>query len=117
AAIVMLRAAVDVAHARMRRYAEQGRNAFVLGGDDPLLHVHIDEANRLLERGAPYRAEATYLIKELGRTGRSVGVGIGIAAQASHLDELGGSDTLRGMLKEGEVTLLRWSSSMMRQLT
>lgn len=115
-AIAMLRAAVAVAHARMRRYSAIGQNAFVLGGPDPLLHLHIDEANRLVEDGAPYRKEAIRLIKELARTGRSVGVGIGLAAQASHLDELGGSDTARGLLKEGEVTLLRWSSSMMRQL-
>ncbi|MEQ4725047.1 hypothetical protein [Nonomuraea sp. B19D2] len=114
-ALLVLIAAVKVALARMRRYSAMGRNAFVLG-EDPLLHVWIDEANRLLERGAPYRALATRLIKELGRTGRSVGVGIGIAAQASHLEELGGSDTLRAMIKEGEVTLLRWTASMMRQL-
>jgi hypothetical protein len=114
-AILMLMAAVAVAQERMRRYSAAGRNSFTLGVD-PLLHVRIDEANRLLERGAPYRELATYLIKELGRTGRSVGVGVGLAAQASHLEELGGSDTLRAMLKEGEVTLLRWSSSMMRQL-
>lgn len=116
AAILMLRAGVEVAKERMRRYSAAGRNSFLLGGGDPLLHVRVDEANRLLERGAPYRDEGTYLIKELGRTGRSVGVGIGLAAQASHLEELGGSDTLRAMLKEGEVTLLRWSSSMMQQL-
>jgi hypothetical protein len=115
-AIALLRAAVAVAHARMRRASAAGRNAFVLGAGDPLLHVHIDEANRLLESGAEYRDEAVSLVKELARTGRSVGVGIGLAAQASHLEELGGSDTMRGLLKEGEVTLLRWSSSMMRQL-
>jgi hypothetical protein len=114
-AILMLMAAVQVAKARMRRYSAMGRNSFVLG-DDPLLHVWIDEANRLLERGAPYRELATFLLKELSRTGRSVGVGIGLAAQASHLEELGGSDTLRAMMKEGEVVLLRWTSSMMRQL-
>lgn len=114
-AMLMLMSAVSVAEARMRRYSLLGRNSFTLGAD-PLVHVTVDEANRLLEKGAPYRKEATRLIKELGRTGRSVGVGVRIAAQASHLEELGGSDTLRGMLKEGEVTLLRWSSSMMRQL-
>ncbi|MET8145676.1 hypothetical protein ABZU32_35695 [Sphaerisporangium sp. NPDC005288] len=115
AAILMLRSAVAVAQERMRRYSAAGRTSFLLGVD-PLLHVWIEEANRLLEKGAPYRDEGTYLIKELGRTGRSVGVGIGLSAQASHLEEMGGSDTLRAMLKEGEVTLLRWSSSMMRQL-
>jgi hypothetical protein len=114
--ILMLRAAVAVSQARQARYAALGRNAFVIGDPDPLLSVRIDEANRLLEKGAPYREEATYLVKELGRTGRSVGVGEELDAQASHLEELGGSDTLRAMLKEGEVTLLRWSSSMMRQL-
>ncbi|WP_344247970.1 hypothetical protein, partial [Actinocorallia libanotica] len=93
-----------------------GRTAFIRDAPDPLHHLRIEEANRLLEKGAPYREEATYLIRELGRTGRSVGEGIGLSAQASHLEELGGSDTLRAMLKEGEVTLLRWSSSMMRQL-
>lgn len=115
-AILILRSGVAVAQERMRRYSAAGRTAFLLAAGDPLLHVRIDEANRLLEKGAPYREEATYLIRELGRTGRSVGVGIGLAAQASHLEELGGSDTLRAMLKEGEVTLLRWSSTMMKQL-
>ncbi|MET8686322.1 transfer protein [Streptomyces sp. NPDC004732] len=115
--ILMLRSAVAVAtQARQPRYRAMGRNAFLIGDPDPLLSVRIDEANRLLEKGAPYREEATYLVKELGRTGRSVGVGEELDAQASHLEELGGSDTLRAMLKEGEVTLLRWSSSMMRQL-
>ncbi|GAA4155069.1 hypothetical protein [Actinomadura keratinilytica] len=114
--ILMLEGAVGVAKERMIRYARLGRTAFLPWHPDPLLHVTVDEANRLLEKGAPYRDRATYLIRELGRTGRSVGVGIRLAAQASHLEELGGSDTLRAMLKEGEVTLLRWSSSMMRQL-
>jgi hypothetical protein len=114
--IFILRGGVAVAQERMRRYSTMGRTAFVRGRPDPLLHIRIEEANRLLEKGSPYRDEATYLIRELGRTGRSVGVGIGLSAQASHLEELGGSDTLRAMLKEGEVTLLRWSSSMMRQL-
>ncbi|MFB4275704.1 hypothetical protein ACBJ59_10465 [Nonomuraea sp. MTCD27] len=114
--ILMLRSAVAVGEARQRRYAALGRNAFLIGDPDPLMSVRIDEANRLLERGAPYRDEGTYLVKELGRTGRSVGIGIELDAQASHLEELGGSDTLRGMLKEGEVVLLRWSSSMMAQL-
>ncbi|GIH91918.1 hypothetical protein ACFFMN_34075 [Planobispora siamensis] len=114
-AILMLRSGVAVAHERMRRYSAAGRNSFALGLD-PLFHIHLDEINRLLEAGAPYRDEGAYLVKELGRTGRSVGVGAGLAAQAAHLEELGGSDTLRGMFKEGEVTLLRWSASMMRQL-
>ncbi|MFZ3475464.1 transfer protein [Streptomyces sp. 2.9] len=114
--ILMLRAAVAVGQARQARYAAMGRNAFVIGDPDPLISVRVDEANRLLEKGAPYREEATYLVKELGRTGRSVGIGEELDAQASHLEELGGSDTLRGMLKEGEVTLLRWSSTMMKQL-
>ncbi|RJL20189.1 DNA/RNA helicase domain-containing protein [Bailinhaonella thermotolerans] len=114
--ILMLRAAVAVAEARQRRYKALGRNAFILNDPDPLISVRVDEANRLLEKGSPYRDEGTRLVKELGRTGRSVGVGAELDAQASHLEELGGSDTLRAMLKEGEVTLLRWSSSMMRQL-
>lgn len=115
-AILMLLSAVAVAEERMRRYAAMGRSSFIINDPDPLLIVHIDEANRLLEKGAPYRDLACYLVKELGRTGRSVGVGIDLAAQAGHIDELGGSDTLRAMLKEGTVTLLRWSSSMMQSL-
>ncbi|MFD5433738.1 transfer protein [Kitasatospora sp. NPDC127067] len=114
--LAMLQAAVRVAEERMRRYAAMGRSSFIINRPDPLLSVRIDEANRALEKGAPYRDKVAALIKELGRTGRSVGVGISIAAQASHVDELGGSDTLRGMLKEGETILLRWSSSMMQSL-
>ncbi|MFF3432488.1 transfer protein [Streptomyces sp. NPDC002602] len=114
--ILMLRGLVAEAERRMDAYAELGRSGFVKDDPDPLMYGIVDEANRLLEKGAPFREEAALLIKELGRTGRSVGVGIIIAAQAGHLDELGGSDTLRGMLKEGEVILLRWSSAMMQQL-
>jgi hypothetical protein len=114
--ILMLRGLVAEAERRMAAYAEMGRSGFVKDAPDPLTYGIVDEANRLLEKGAPFRDEAALLIKELGRTGRSVGVGIIIAAQAGHLDELGGSDTLRGMLKEGEVILLRWSSAMMQQL-
>ncbi|MGA5564298.1 DNA/RNA helicase domain-containing protein [Streptomyces platensis] len=115
-AMGLLRALVAEAQRRMTAYAKLGRSGFIINDPDPLMYGVIDEANRLLEKGAPYRAEATKLIKELGRTGRSVGVGIVLAAQAGHLDELGGSDTLRAMLKEGEVILLRWSSQMMASL-
>ncbi|MFE7431179.1 DNA/RNA helicase domain-containing protein [Streptomyces sp. NPDC057545] len=114
--ILMLRGLVAETERRMKAYAEMGRSGFVKDAPDPLMYGIVDEANRLLEKGAPFRDEGARLIKELGRTGRSVGVGIIIAAQASHLEELGGSDTLRGMLKEGEVILLRWSSAMMQQL-
>ncbi|MFJ2589733.1 transfer protein [Streptomyces sp. NPDC087538] len=114
--ILMLRGLVAEAERRMNEYAEMGRSGFVKDDPDPLVYGIVDEANRLLEKGAPFRDEGALLIKELGRTGRSVGVGIIIAAQAGHLDELGGSDTLRAMLKEGEVILLRWSSAMMQQL-
>ncbi|MEU6965063.1 transfer protein [Streptomyces chrestomyceticus] len=114
--ILMLRGLVAEAERRMKAYAEMGRSGFVLGRPDPLVYGLIEEANRLLEKTAPFREEGAMLIKELGRTGRSVGVGIIIIAQAGHLDELGGSDTLRAMLKEGEVILLRWSSGMMQQL-
>lgn len=115
-AILMLRGLVAEAERRMVAYEDLGRSGFVIGAPDPLTYGIVDEANRLLEKGAPFRDEAALLIKELGRTGRSVGVGIIIAAQAGHLDELGGSDTLRAMIKEGEVILLRWSSAMMQQL-
>jgi hypothetical protein len=115
-AILMLRAGVAVAEERMRRYSAAGRSAFLLNDPDPLLVITVDEGNRLLEDGAPYQDEATRLVREIGRTGRSVGVSIRLAAQAGHLEELGGSDTLRSMLKQGEVTLLRWSSNMMLQL-
>lgn len=115
-AMGLLRAAVAKAEARFNRYADMGRSGFLINNPDKLEYVVIDEANRLLEKGSPFRAEAARLIKEIGRTGRSVGIGIVLAAQAGHLDELGGSDTLRAMLKEGEVILLRWSSQMMASL-
>ncbi|WNI20249.1 transfer protein [Actinacidiphila sp. ITFR-21] len=101
---------------RQERYAAMGRSKFLRDRPDPLVFQVIDEANRLLEKGAPFRNEATFYIKDIGRTGRSLGIGIALFAQAGHLEEMGGSDTLRSMLKEGEVVLLRWTSSMMRQL-
>ncbi|WP_328765398.1 MULTISPECIES: transfer protein [unclassified Streptomyces] len=115
-AMAMLRTAWLVMQERQRRYSAMGRSKFLINRPDPLIKVRIDEANRLLEKGAPFRDEATYYIKDIGRTGRSLGMGIDLSAQAGHLEELGGSDTLRGMLKDGEVILLRWTSTMMRQL-
>ena len=115
-AIAMLRTAWMVMQERQRRYSALGRSKFLLGRPDWLLSVRIDEANRLLGPSSPYREEACWLITEIGRAGRSLGIGIHLAAQASHLEELGGSDTLRAMIKEGETILLRWSSRMMQQL-
>nr|WP_121764772.1 transfer protein [Streptomyces chartreusis] len=115
-AMMMLRAGLCLVMIRTERYARIGRSYFVVGSPDPLVNIRIDEANRLLQEGSPFRDEAAFLIKEIGRLGRSVGVGISIAAQAGHIEELGGSDTLRAMLKEGDVVLLRWSSNMMAAL-
>jgi len=115
-AMAQLRTTWKVMMDRQERYAAMGRSKFLKDRPDPLVFQIVDEANRLLEKGAPYRAEATFYIKDIGRTGRSLGVGIGLFAQAGHLEEMGGSDTLRSMLKEGEVVLLRWTSSIMKQL-
>jgi hypothetical protein len=115
-AMAQLRTMWLVMQERQVRYSAAGRSKFLMNRPDPLLSMRIDEANRLLEKGAPFRDEATFYIKDIGRTGRSLGIGIHLSAQAGHLEELGGSDTLRGMLKDGEVILLRWTSSMMRQL-
>lgn len=115
-AMCQLRAGLTLVHVRTARYAALGRSYFIAGQPDPLVDIRIDEANRLLQEGSQYRDEAAFLIKEIGRLGRSVGVGISIAAQAGHIEELGGSDTLRAMLKEGDVALLRWSSNMMATL-
>ncbi|MFJ9777122.1 transfer protein [Kitasatospora sp. NPDC101157] len=115
-AIAQLRTFWNIMKERERRYAEAGRSKFLMNRPDPLMYMVVDEANRLLEKGAPYRDEATFYIKDIGRTGRSLGMGIALFAQAGHLEELGGSDTLRSMLKEGEVILLRWTSNLMRQL-
>ncbi|GAA2154315.1 hypothetical protein GCM10009760_53120 [Kitasatospora kazusensis] len=115
-AIAQLRVFWNIMKAREVRYAAAGRSKFLRDRPDPLMYLILDEANRLLEKGAPYRDEATFYIKDIGRTGRSLGMGIALFAQAGHLEELGGSDTLRSMLKEGEVILLRWTSNLMRQL-
>jgi len=115
-AMAQLRTTWLTMQARQDRYARMGRSKFLRDRPDPLIYQIIDEANRLLEKGAPYRDEATFYIRDIGRSGRSLGIGIGLFAQAGHLEELGGSDTLRAMLKEGEVILLRWTSSIMKQL-
>jgi hypothetical protein len=114
--MAQLRTVWDIMGARQERSAAAGRSQFLLNRPDPLISMRIEEANRLLERGAPYRGEATFYIKDIGRTGRSLGIGMHLSAQGGNLEELGGSDTLRGMLKDGDVVLLRWTSSLMRQL-
>ncbi|MFB7896096.1 transfer protein [Streptomyces xiamenensis] len=115
-AILLLQAGLWDAEDRMRRYAEMGRSAFVINRPDPLLSLRIDEVNRLLGPVCPYRNCGAHYISEIGRAGRSVGEGISISGQAAHVEELGGSDTLRSMLREGDTVLLRWSSGVMASL-
>ncbi|MFI7278560.1 hypothetical protein [Streptomyces sp. NPDC049879] len=115
-AVLLMQAAIWEAEDRMTRYTAMGRSTFVINRPDRLLSVRVDEANRMLAASGPYRGVGTYYLADAGRAGRSVGVGLGLAAQAAHVEELGGSDTLRAMLREGDVVLLRWSSGVMAGL-
>lgn len=71
-AMLMLMSAVSVAEARMRRYSLLGRNSFTLGAD-PLVHVTVDEANRLLEKpSVKILVSFTYPPHDLVQNGASV---------------------------------------------
>lgn len=60
-AMLMLESTVQVITERTARYSKLGRSAFVWGQPDRPLHVWIDEANRLLDKGSEYRGPAAEL--------------------------------------------------------
>ncbi|WP_331738610.1 hypothetical protein [Embleya sp. NBC_00896] len=107
-AILMLQSALAVVEERAHRRAAIGAGPFFVDAPDPLIQVHLIGADRLLAYDAPYRNAAARLVTRIARIGPDVGVGINLAVKTGHIGDFGGPSTLRTVLENGEMVLLRW---------
>lgn len=115
--LLMLTAAHAVMKYRERISNELGRGDFALNHPWPLLNITLDEINRLLSHpDEGMRKTAAYLIADIQKTGRKVGVGIRLAVQSLHLKDLGDDDAIRQQGKVGALFLMRTASSSTRDM-
>ncbi|MGW4651326.1 hypothetical protein [Kitasatospora sp. NPDC004289] len=106
----MLLAAHAVMKYRERESRERGD--FAIGRPWRLLSLTLDEINRLLSHpNEVIKAIAAYLIADIQKTGRKVGVGVRLAVQSLHLKDLGDEEAIRQQGKSGMVVLMRTLSS------
>jgi hypothetical protein len=102
------------AHAVMKYRENQSRDRgdFALNKPWRLLSITLDEINRLLSHpNEVIKKLAAYLIADIQKTGRKVGVGIRLAVQSLHLKDLGDEEAIRQQGKAGMVVLMRTLSS------
>lgn len=115
--LLMLTVAHAVMKYRERLSNEMGRGDFALGRPWPLINITLDEINRLLSHpDEEMRKAASYLIADIQKTGRKVGIGIRLAVQSLHLKDLGDDDAIRQQGKVGALFLMRTASSSTREM-
>ncbi|MBV1957260.1 helix-turn-helix domain-containing protein [Streptomyces sp. BV333] len=115
--LLMLTAAHAVMKYRERISNEMGRGDFALGKPWPLINITLDEINRLLSHPDEEMRKATaYLIADIQKTGRKVGIGIRLAVQSLHLKDLGDDDAIRQQGKVGALFLTRTASSSTKEM-
>ncbi|MFD5898631.1 winged helix-turn-helix domain-containing protein [Streptomyces sp. NPDC060366] len=115
--LLMLTAAHAVMKYRERLSNEMGRGDFALGRPWPLINITLDEINRLLSHpDEAMRKAAAYMIADIQKTGRKVGIGIRLAVQSLHLKDLGDDDAIRQQGKVGALFLMRTASSSTREM-
>ncbi|MFI5945554.1 hypothetical protein ACIBCB_35655 [Streptomyces uncialis] len=115
--LLMLTAAHAVMKYRERISNEMGRGDFALGRPWPLINITLDEINRLLAHpDEPMRKATAYLIADIQKTGRKVGIGIRLAVQSLHLKDLGDDDAIRQQGKVGALFLMRTASSSTKEM-
>ncbi|MFJ1799016.1 hypothetical protein [Streptomyces sp. NPDC088180] len=115
--LLMLTAAHAVMKYRERISNEMGRGDFDLGRPWPLINITLDEINRLLSHPDEAMRKATaYLIADIQKTGRKVGIGIRLAVQSLHLKDLGDDDAIRQQGKVGALFLMRTASSSTKEM-
>ncbi|MER6364455.1 hypothetical protein [Kitasatospora sp. NPDC001527] len=94
-----------------------GRGDFALGEPWPLINITLDEINRLLSHPDEKKKKvAAYLIADIQKTGRKVGIGIRLAVQSLHLKDLGDEEAIRQQGKVGVLFLMRTTSSSTRDM-
>ncbi|MEU6071411.1 hypothetical protein ABZ864_44985 [Streptomyces sp. NPDC047082] len=115
--LLMLTAAHAVMKYRERISNEMGRGDFALNRPWPLINITLDEINRLLSHPDEAMRKATaYLIADIQKTGRKVGIGIRLAVQSLHLKDLGDDDAIRQQGKVGALFLMRTTSSSTKEM-
>lgn len=115
--LLMLTAAHAVMKYRERLSNEMGRGDFALNKPWPLINITLDEINRLLSHPDEAMRKATaYLIADIQKTGRKVGIGIRLAVQSLHLKDLGDDDAIRQQGKVGALFLMRTASSSTKEM-
>jgi len=109
-----------VASYRQQESAARGWGSFVLGEPWPLAILTMDEINRLIAEDAghpaPFRKWVSGMLGAGQITWRKVGMGVRIAGQSIHLQDLGDSEKIRANAKNGSVWLGRVNSSMTRSM-
>ncbi|GAA0924910.1 winged helix-turn-helix domain-containing protein [Streptomyces thermoalcalitolerans] len=109
-----------VASYRQQESAARGWGSFVLGKPWPLAILTMDEINRLIAEDAghpaPFRKWVSGMLGAGQITWRKVGMGVRIAGQSIHLQDLGDSEKIRANAKNGSVWLGRVNSSMTRSM-
>jgi hypothetical protein len=114
---LILTAAHAVTKYRERVSNEMGRVDFALGRPWPLINITLDEINRLLSHPDEAMRKATaYMIADIQKTGRKVGIGIRFAVQSLHLKDLGDDDAICQQGKVGALFLMRTASSSTKEM-
>ncbi|MTE22616.1 conjugal transfer protein TraA [Streptomyces sp. TRM43335] len=115
-----LAAVSAVASYRQQESAARGWGSFVLGKPWRLVILTMDEINRMIaeDSGLPqeFRKWVAGMLGAGQITWRKVGVGVRIAGQSIHLQDLAHSEKIRANAKQGSVWLGRVNSSMTRSM-
>lgn len=75
------------------------------------LNLTIDEAHQLLEY-----EEAVRIVEAIAKMGRSIGMKVRLVTQVPLVDQLGGSSTLKELVRSGNVICLRTGSPLSGQV-
>ncbi|MFK0064186.1 hypothetical protein ACIQTN_33810 [Streptomyces werraensis] len=109
-----------VAAHRQEVSAANGWGSFVLGKPWRLAILSMDEINRMIAEDCglpkPFRSWVAGMLGAGQITWRKVGMGVRIAGQSIHLEDLGDSEKIRANAKQGTTWLGRVNSSMTRSM-
>ncbi|MER7309941.1 hypothetical protein [Streptomyces griseoluteus] len=109
-----------VASYRQEVSAANGWGSFTIGRPWSLAILTMDEINRMLAVDSglpvPFRKWVAGMLGAGQITWRKVGMGVRIAGQSIHLQDLGDSEKIRANAKNGSVWLGRVNSSMTRSM-
>ncbi|MFE3206312.1 hypothetical protein [Embleya sp. NPDC059237] len=115
AVLATLVAAYELAQHREKVSSANGWSGFAINDPWPLVNLTLDELNLILAADADvpklFKTAVVGLVSKFQSTGRKFGMGIRLAAQSIHLEDLGDKDKIRANAKQGTVSLGRTNSS------